>query len=451
MAVNLIVNGVTYVYPELSDEGWGPDTTNWAVAITQGVLTKAGGLFVLTADVDFGPNFGLKSVVYKTRSSNLASTGQFRLSNSDTIVFRNSTNASNLAFGAGSVDAIPSWNGVDLVNISSAQTISNKTFTGSTFTGDTFTNPTIINPTVTTGTFSNPSVTSGTFTNPSVSAGTFTSPNLGNPVISGIALFADGTAAAPSISFSNASTTGFYKFATNSLGIASNGISAGNINASQAWTIGAASSTQTHSVLGNAIMGTPGSGSEFVIGVGASNTGELALTGSGSSSNGGVILLYGNSHVSQANVIQFNNAGSISGSISASHLWTIGASGGTQTHVINGSLSVVNASGLNVDSLTSISLTDNTTNGVAITNATATSTNWVVDYSLTRSATRETGTLLVVSDGSTAQVSTQSIGIGDSGVSFTADVSGGNVRLLYTTTSTGSAVTMKYSTKRWNS
>lgn len=133
--VQLTVNGVVYNYPELTDEGWGPDATNWALAITQGVLTKAGGLFTLTADADFGPNFGLKSVYYKSRSSNISTVGQVRLSNSDVISFRNAGNTGNLNFGPGSSDAVPQWNGIDLVNLSTAQTLTNKTLVSPIITG----------------------------------------------------------------------------------------------------------------------------------------------------------------------------------------------------------------------------------------------------------------------------------------------------------------------------
>lgn len=56
--------------------------------------------------------------------------------------------------------------------------------------------------------------------------------------IQGIVPFAasDGNAAAPSFTFATALTTGLYKFAANSLGFTSNGVSGGHIDASQNWT-----------------------------------------------------------------------------------------------------------------------------------------------------------------------------------------------------------------------
>jgi len=96
MALPLIVNGVTYRYPETGDVQWGPVTTQWAQAITNGMLQKAGGVFTLTADVDFGGNFGLISKYYTSRSADPAQSGALRLSNTDFIAFRNQADTADL-------------------------------------------------------------------------------------------------------------------------------------------------------------------------------------------------------------------------------------------------------------------------------------------------------------------------------------------------------------------
>lgn len=111
MSQNLTVNGVVYPYPDVSDENWGQNATDWAVAVTAGMLQKAGGSFTLTADVDFGASFGLKSLYYKSRATNPSSAGIVRLGNAEVIGWRNqgnsgdvtlTVNASNLfAFSAG--------------------------------------------------------------------------------------------------------------------------------------------------------------------------------------------------------------------------------------------------------------------------------------------------------------------------------------------------------------
>ena len=96
MAVTLTVNGQNYPFPELNDTNWAQNVTDWATAVTQGMLQKAGGLFALQAELDFGQNYGIKSLYYKTRTSNIASAGQFRLARADVVSWRNNANGADL-------------------------------------------------------------------------------------------------------------------------------------------------------------------------------------------------------------------------------------------------------------------------------------------------------------------------------------------------------------------
>jgi hypothetical protein len=128
LAEALVVNGTTYNYPDVGDNNWGTDATNWAVAVTNGMLQKAGGSFTLTADVDFGANFGLKSIYLKSRATNPSSAGVLRLGNTETIGWRNFANGGNVLLGCNTSDRIQ-WNAVDLVDVSSTQTLTNKTLT----------------------------------------------------------------------------------------------------------------------------------------------------------------------------------------------------------------------------------------------------------------------------------------------------------------------------------
>lgn len=97
MSVVLTINGNSYDYPAVPDQdGWGPDATDWAVAVTNGMLQKAGGLFQLLSETDFGTAFGLKSLYYKSRTTNPASTGALRLGVTDGIYWRNNANDGNL-------------------------------------------------------------------------------------------------------------------------------------------------------------------------------------------------------------------------------------------------------------------------------------------------------------------------------------------------------------------
>lgn len=96
MAVSILFNGVVYSIPDVGEESWGENLDAFFIAIPQGCLQKTGGTFTLTADTNFGANFGLLSKYFSTRSSNPASAGLVRLSVADTIAWRNNANDGNL-------------------------------------------------------------------------------------------------------------------------------------------------------------------------------------------------------------------------------------------------------------------------------------------------------------------------------------------------------------------
>lgn len=70
------------------------------------MLQKAGGSFTLLADVNFGPNFGILSTYYKTRGTNIATSGQFRLANDEEIVWRDAANTENLVLKVNTSDIL---------------------------------------------------------------------------------------------------------------------------------------------------------------------------------------------------------------------------------------------------------------------------------------------------------------------------------------------------------
>lgn len=96
MTVSLTVNGTTYFYPETGDTNWGNEATDWATAVTGGMLQKAGGLFTLLAEADFGATFGLKSIYYKSRVASPSTAGVFRLGNVESVGWRNFADSGNL-------------------------------------------------------------------------------------------------------------------------------------------------------------------------------------------------------------------------------------------------------------------------------------------------------------------------------------------------------------------
>lgn len=105
MSTTRRMNGVDYLIPDQGDTFiWGIDLSGWVGATSNGTLQKTGGTFALTADSDFGPNYGLKSLYFAGRGTN-ATTGLVRLANTDTISFRNAANTGNNTLGM-STDAL---------------------------------------------------------------------------------------------------------------------------------------------------------------------------------------------------------------------------------------------------------------------------------------------------------------------------------------------------------
>ena len=96
MATTVSFNGTNYSVPNNRDpKGWGTALTAYLVALGT-ALAKSGGNFTLTADVNFGANYGLIAVYYKSASADIATIGVFRLANNEGIAWRNAANAADL-------------------------------------------------------------------------------------------------------------------------------------------------------------------------------------------------------------------------------------------------------------------------------------------------------------------------------------------------------------------
>ncbi len=109
MSTVVTLNGQQYTVPAYNDTGYAQGNGNlslYLVAISTGTLQATGGLFQLTADADFGPNFGLKALYLKSETANIAATGVVRLAKTDAIVFRNNANNADLPFGIDSSDRL---------------------------------------------------------------------------------------------------------------------------------------------------------------------------------------------------------------------------------------------------------------------------------------------------------------------------------------------------------
>lgn len=137
MSQNITFNGTAYTIPNQGDSYDGDVLEAFFYDISTGTLQPTGGTFTLSADVDFGPNYGLKSSYFSTRTANPASAGLIRLANTDGVEWRNAANSADLALLPNASDLL-AFNGVELVTISATQTLTNKTLTSPTITAPTF-------------------------------------------------------------------------------------------------------------------------------------------------------------------------------------------------------------------------------------------------------------------------------------------------------------------------
>lgn len=95
MSTTRYMNGQPYLIPDQGDSYvWGTDLSNYLGAVSTSTLQKSGGPFPLSADVDFGPNYGLKPVYLSSRSG-AADSGLIRLNNTDAIKWRNAADTGN--------------------------------------------------------------------------------------------------------------------------------------------------------------------------------------------------------------------------------------------------------------------------------------------------------------------------------------------------------------------
>lgn len=125
MSTPVTLNGTAYAIPAVGEDGWGTEVSSYLIALSTGVLQKSGGAFTLTAEVDFGATFGLKSAYFKSRTASTAAAGVLRLANADVVAWRNGANGADLSLGVSS-DRLQ-FAGVDLVDRTSAQTLTGKT------------------------------------------------------------------------------------------------------------------------------------------------------------------------------------------------------------------------------------------------------------------------------------------------------------------------------------
>lgn len=89
-------NNTVYSIPVQGDLRWGPALTRYLVALGTYAINPAGGLYTLTADLNFGVNFGLIAKYLTSESNGSASAGMLRLAHNDIVAWRNAAGSANL-------------------------------------------------------------------------------------------------------------------------------------------------------------------------------------------------------------------------------------------------------------------------------------------------------------------------------------------------------------------
>lgn len=108
MSTVVSYNGQSYTVPSTGELNWGGTlkVDGLLIALAQNVLQKSGGLFTLSADVDFGGTAGLKSLYFLTRTASPASTGVVRFANNEGFAWRNAANSGNLLLKVNASDQL---------------------------------------------------------------------------------------------------------------------------------------------------------------------------------------------------------------------------------------------------------------------------------------------------------------------------------------------------------
>lgn len=180
-------------------------------------------------------------------------------------------------------------------------------------------------------------------------------------------------------------------------------------------------------------------------------TGQLDLTGSGGGGGGGTIT-----GVQDSDSIDFSIVGGtdITGDVNLS---AVPANSNNtlieldiQADGIRAQIPDADIKDAALDLQGPNTLLDNTTS-TAISYPHASFNFTFIDYSIVRDGNYRCGRLLVVNDASSATIADNGfVEQGIVGVTFGVQISGANVQVQYTTTSTGQNATFKYSIRQWS-
>lgn len=139
MATTVTFNGASYSVPAYGDTGWAQGTGNlssYLISISTGTLQTTGGVFTLSAEVNFGSTYGAVLAYVKSASSNISGTGTFRLASGDSVGWRNNANNADILLSKDTSDRLK-WGSAFIVTSSSGvtPTENRSTFTAGTPSG----------------------------------------------------------------------------------------------------------------------------------------------------------------------------------------------------------------------------------------------------------------------------------------------------------------------------
>lgn len=124
-------SGVTLTAFGSTPNANGASLSGQALTLQPADGTNPGGVSITTQTLAGAKTFSTSatSPAFISSTANVAATGAVRLANADAIKFRNAGNSADISLTVGSTDSIASYAAIDLANISSTQTLTNKTLT----------------------------------------------------------------------------------------------------------------------------------------------------------------------------------------------------------------------------------------------------------------------------------------------------------------------------------
>jgi len=126
MGTPVTFNGTSYTVPANRERQWGTQVSNLLLSLGNNALSKAGGTFTLTDDVNFGTSFGILAPYFTSTTASAASSGVVRLALTDSIKWG--------ALALGIAASRLQFDGVNVPTVSSTDTLTNKTLSGNTAT-----------------------------------------------------------------------------------------------------------------------------------------------------------------------------------------------------------------------------------------------------------------------------------------------------------------------------